>query len=95
METEPIYWETHGFRRPFPCFTRGCPNEAGTVARFRHGNIVIQACLCDACLGQPSDSILRGLSREPETRDQPASPPFFPLSPSKSASPGSLHPAAE
>jgi hypothetical protein len=76
METEPIYWETHGFRRPFPCFTRGCPNEAVTLARFRQGSIVVQACLCDACLAQPSDSILRGLGAEPEKGRQLAPPPF-------------------
>ena len=80
METEPIYWETHGFRRPFPSFTRGCRNEAVTLARFKHGNVAVQACLCEACLAQPSDSILRGLSRKPAKGAQPASPACFPLS---------------
>jgi len=88
METEPIYWQTHGFRRPFPCFTRGCQNEAVTLARFKHGNVVVQACLCEACFAQPSDSILRGLSQEAAKGTQPESHACLPWSLSKSTSPG-------
>jgi hypothetical protein len=67
METAPVPFGVNRYRkRPMPCFIRGCQNPAEHLAKFMHGSIVIQACLCHDCLSKSQEFILQGLGVLPE-----------------------------
>jgi hypothetical protein len=64
IETRPIVWKSPPFTRSFPCFIKGCGKLAGHVSRFRHGDAIVQVCLCNECLLKSPESILQGLTKE-------------------------------
>jgi len=66
METKPILWESSSGERHFPCFTKGCQEEAEHVTRFIHGEAVVQVCLCDQCMKKSPEQIIWGLSFLPK-----------------------------
>ena len=67
METKPFLTEIPRFKNSFPCFIRSCKNASEHVIRLKHGSAIIQVCLCDDCLNESRESILRGLRIQPKT----------------------------
>ena len=61
IEITPLAWKTVGHSGNFPCFIRGCRQEARHIAKIRYGNVVVQVCLCDICLGKSAAMILHDL----------------------------------
>jgi hypothetical protein len=66
METKTFLSEIPRYRKSFPCFIRDCKKVAKHVTRLKHGNAVVQVCLCNDCLKKSSESIFRGLGIQTE-----------------------------
>jgi hypothetical protein len=68
IEVTSLAWKTPGHLERFPCFVRNCHHQARHVVKLRHGDVIVQVCLCDVCLGKSAKMILKGLGiRSQET----------------------------
>ena len=61
IEINPLIWRVPGHNGVFPCFIPGCYQEARCLAKMRQGEVVVQVCLCDACLRKSPRVILESL----------------------------------
>lgn len=68
IEVTRLAWKTPMHRESFPCFIHNCRRQARHVVKLRHGKVIVQACLCDACLHKSANMILRGLGIRPREK---------------------------
>jgi hypothetical protein len=61
IEVNPLNWKLPRHKETFSCFIRGCHHQAGYVAKFKTGDIIVQVCLCDECLRKSPKVILESL----------------------------------
>ena len=68
IETKPLVWEALFYHERFPCFIWGCQEEAGYLAKIKHGEAIVEVCLCSRCQRKSSHAILKGLGLSSMTR---------------------------
>jgi hypothetical protein len=61
IEVNPLIWKSPEHNGTFLCFVHGCHHQAGYVAKFRKGDVIVQVCLCDECLRKSPKMILESL----------------------------------
>jgi hypothetical protein len=62
IEIIALTWKADRCGEIFPCFTRGCLAEASHVVKIRRSEVVIQLCVCQACLGKSQEAIIQGVT---------------------------------
>ena len=68
IEVTRLAWKTPRHLDSFPCFVRNCHHQARHVVKLRHGDVIVQVCLCNTCLRKSAKMILHGLGiRSQET----------------------------
>jgi hypothetical protein len=68
IEVTRLAWKTSRHRESFPCFIHNCRHQARHVVKLRHGKVIVQVCLCDACMRKSVEMILLGLGIRSQER---------------------------